>query len=238
LYGFDNSSDIRIGFDFGITDNLTIGFGRSKEKELLDASFKYRFLTQTTDNHIPLSLALYGNMAYNPQDATQFYSGTVADSTFHQKDVHRGSYCAQLLIARKFGSRFSFELAPTYVHRNFVAAYVNPDNLAEETNDLVSVGVGGRIKITKRISFIADYFYTFSKYRTGNSANPFYMPLAVGMEIETGGHVFHVNFTNATGILENNFIPNTTDNWLDGGFKFGFNISRVFNIGGRKKSKA
>jgi hypothetical protein len=236
LYGFDNSTDIRISFDFGITDDLTIGIGRSKEKELIDGMVKYRILTQTTDNHIPVSLAFYGDMSYNPQEASQFYSGTIADADFTQKDVHRIAYCSQLLIARKFGSRFSFQLAPTYQHRNFVAANINAENGAEETNDLISLGAGARLKITKRVSLIADYYYTFSDYRTGNKANPFYAPLSLGVEIETGGHVFHINFTNASGIIENNYIPYTTDSWLKGGFKFGFNISRVFNLGRRKKA--
>ncbi|MCW3085292.1 MAG: hypothetical protein JWP12_2658 [Bacteroidetes bacterium] len=229
-YGTDNASDIRISFDFGITDNLTVGVARSKQNELLDALVKYRFLTQTTDNHIPLSIAFYGDMGVTPEKASQLYNGAATPYEFKQTDLHRISYTAQLLLARKFGSRLSIELAPTYNHRNFVIGRINPDNGATETNDLLSIGGGFRFKITKRFSLIADYFYTFSKYRTNNSANPFYNPLAVGVEIETGGHVFHLNFTNATGILENNFLPNTTDSWLKGGFKFGFNISRVFNL--------
>lgn len=234
LYGFDNSADIRISFDFGITDNLTLGVGRSKQQELIDGLVKYRILTQTKDNHIPISLAFYGDMSYNPQEASQFYSGMASTAAFKQNDIHRFSYVSQLLIARKFGSRLSVELAPTYQHRNFVLANVNPENGAEEMNDLFSMGGGFRLKITKRMAIIADYYYTFSKYRTNNSVNPFYNPLAIGIEIETGGHVFHLNFTNAAGIIENNYIPNTTDSWLKGGYKFGFNISRVFNLGGRK----
>lgn len=230
LYGFDNSTDIRIAFDFGITDKLTLGVGRSKMNELIDGMVKYRFLSQTTDNHIPLSAAFYGDMSYNPQDAKQFYTGVVRTPEFHENDVHRFAYTAQLLLARKFGSRLSIQLIPTFQHRNFVLGNINPDNSAEETNDLISIGGGFRLKITKRVSLIADYFYTLSPYRTNNSATPFYNPLAVGIEIETGGHVFHLNFTNAAGIIENNFIPNTTDTWLKGGYKFGFNISRVFNL--------
>lgn len=238
LYGFDNSADIRISFDFGITDNLTLGVGRSKMNELIDGLVKYRFLTQTTDNHIPLSAAFYGDMSYNPQDPDQFYNGVIRTADFHQNDIHRFSYTAQLLLARKFGSRLSIQLVPTFQHRNFVLANINPDNSSEETNDLISVGGGFRLKVTKRVSLIADYFYTFSQYRTNNSSNPFYNPLAVGIEIETGGHVFHLNFTNASGIIENNYIPNTTDNWLKGGFKFGFNISRVFNLSRKPASSA
>ncbi len=231
LFGLDNSTDIRISFDFGITDNLTIGVGRSKEKELIDGLVKWRFLTQTTDNHIPVSVAFFGSMSYNPQTANQFYSGTIKTADFKQKEEHRFAYTSQLLIARKVGNLGSIQLMPTYNHRNFVAANINSNNGAEETNDLFSVGIGGRIKITKRISIIADYFYTFSKYRENNPNNPFFAPLAIGFEIETGGHVFHINYTNSAGIIENNFLPNTTDNWLKGGFKLGFNISRVFNLG-------
>lgn len=230
LYGLDNSTDIRISFDFGITDKLTLGVGRSKQNELIDGLVKYRFLSQTTDNHIPISAAFFGDMSYNPQEAGQFYNGAAKPYSFKQNDIHRFSYTAQLLLARKFGSRLSIELIPSYNHRNFVLANINPENGAEETNDLFSIGGGFRLKITKRVSFIADYIYNFSKYRTNNSAIEFYNPLALGIEIETGGHVFHINFTNASGIIENNFIPNTTDSWLKGGYKFGFNISRVFNL--------
>lgn len=234
LYGLDNITDVRIGFDFGITNNLTLGFGRSKQGELIDGLVKYRILTQTIDNHVPISLAFYGDMGYTPQAANQFYSGMVMASDFKQNDIHRFSYTSQLIIARKFGWRFSMELIPTYQHRNYVLGTINADNDAVETNDLISFGGGMRLKLTKRFALIADYFYTLSPYRTNNKATPFYNPLAVGVEIETGGHVFHLNFTNASGIVENNFIPNTTDSWLKGGFKFGFNISRVFNVGGKK----
>ncbi len=230
LYGLDNVTDVRIGFDFGITDNLTIGIGRSKQSELVDGLIKYRMLSQTIDNHVPFSLAFYGDMGYNPQASTQFYKGIDPSVYFHQEDIHRISYIGQLIIARKFGWRFSMELLPTIQHRNYVLANINTDNGAEESNDLISMGGGFRFKITKRVAIIADYFYTFSKYRINNPTIAFYNPLAVGVEIETGGHVFHLNFTNASGIVENNFITNTTDSWLKGGYKFGFNISRVFNL--------
>ncbi len=237
LYGLDNVSDVRFGFDYGITNNLTIGIGRSKQSELIDGLVKYRIFTQTIDNHFPVSLAVYSDMSYNPQSAAIFYNGMVAPASggFKQSDVQRISYVNQLIIARKFGSRFSMELLPTYQHRNYVLANINADNGAAETNDLLSMGTGFRFKITNRFLIIADYFYTLSDYRKNNSANPFYNPFAIGIEIETGGHVFHLNFSNTSGIIENNFIPKTTDSWLKGGFKFGFNISRVFNVGSPKK---
>jgi hypothetical protein len=235
LYGLDNVSDVRFGFDFGITNDLTLGIGRSKQSELIDGLVKYRILTQTTDNHIPLSLAFYGDMSYNPQLASQFYNGIDPSSNFVPSNAHRASYISQLILARKCGWRLSVELLPTFQHRNYVLASINPTNGAEETNNLLSLGGGFRFKITKRFAIVADYYYTLSKYRMNNGATPYYNPLAVGFEIETGGHVFHLNFTNATGIIENNYLPKTTDSWLKGGFKFGFNISRVFNVGHKKR---
>jgi hypothetical protein len=235
LYGLDNVSDVRFGFDFGITNNLTLGIGRSKQSEMIDGLVKYRILTQTTDNHIPLSLAVYSDLGYNPQSAPKFYDGILPNTDFKQKEIHRISYVSQIIIARKFGSRFSMELLPTYQHRNYVLATINANNGAAETNDLISMGAAVRYKLTNRLLIIADYFYTFSDYRNNNKANMFYNPLAIGLEIETGGHVFHLNFTNVSGIVENNFIPKTTDSWLKGGFKFGFNISRVFNVGKPKE---
>lgn len=234
FFGLDNSTDIRIAFDFGITDKLTIGIGRSKQKEDIDGLAKYRIFSQTTDNHIPISITLYGDMSYSAQTESQFYKEVKTNSGLKHTDIHRFAYTGQVLIARKFSSSFSMEIVPTFQHRNFVIAYINENNGAAETNDLFSMGAGFRYKITKRFSIIADYYYTFSKYRTNNKLNPFYNPLALGIEIETGGHVFHINYTNASGIIENNYLPNTTDSWLKGGYKWGFNISRVFYLGHKK----
>lgn len=234
LYGFDNVTDVRFGFDFGITDKITLGIGRSKQDELVDGFFKYRMFSQTIDNHVPFSVAFYGDASYNPQTETQFYNGIDPSAKFQMKEEHRISYIGQVIFARKFGWRFSMALLPTFQHRNYVLANVNPDNETEESNDLISLGGGFRFKITQRVAIIADYFYTFSEYRTNNPVTEFYNPLAIGLEIDTGGHIFHLNFTNASGIIENNFIPNTNDSWLKGGYKFGFNISRVFNLSHKK----
>lgn len=234
LYGLDNIADVRIGFDFGITKDLTMGVGRSKQKEMIDGRIKYRIISQTTNNHIPFSLAFYGDMGYTPQPASVFYSGGEVDK---QNDLHRFSYVGQVILARKFGWRFSMELLPTFQHRNYVVANINPNNRAEENNDLFSLGIGMRFKLTNRFALIADYYYIFSEYRHNNTASPFYAPLGLGVEIDTGGHIFHITFTNSAGVIENNYLPNTTDNWLKGGFKFGFNISRVFNLGGKANKK-
>lgn len=227
LYGFDAVSDVRISFDYGITDKITVGIARSKRQENFDGTFKWRFMEQTTDNKIPVSIALYENAAFTPVDKAALYSGTI---NITEKTAHRFSYVSQFIIARKFSRFFSFELLPTYQHRNYVKALINTDNGKEESNDLFALGAAARLKITKRMALLVDYYHIFSDYRINNPQTAYYDPLAIGVEIETGGHVFHLNFTNALGIIENDYIPNTTDSWGKGGYKFGFNISRVFNF--------
>jgi len=227
LYGWDNISDYRIAFDYGITNDLTIGVARSKREENIDGTIKYRFLQQTTDNHIPISAAIYENAAFTPMAKDALYAGV---TDVNDIAAHRFSYVSQLILARKFGRYFSLELLPSYIHRNYVKALINPNNLAEEENDIFALGAGARIKLTQRFAILVDYFHIFSAYRTNNPVTPYYDPLAVGIEIETGGHVFHLNFTNALGVNENDFLVNSTDSWLKGGYKFGFNISRVFNF--------
>jgi hypothetical protein len=214
LFGFDQASDIRLAFEYGITDRLTAGIGRSKIGEMVDGYLKYRLISQTTDNKIPVSVTLFTNAAITAQKQ-------IAEE--YEVFAHRLSYTYQALIARKFSSKFSFQLAPTFIHRNYI---FNPS----DENDLFSIGVGGRIRLTKSFALLADYFYTFSVFRKNNNQT-YFLPLGLGVEIETGGHVFHIFFTNNAAILENSFIANTTSSWTKGEFKFGFNISRTFGVG-------
>ena len=227
LYGWDNISDVRLSLDYGLTNDMTIGVARSKVEELLDFTYKWRFMTQTIDNHVPFSLCFYENMGLTPSVYSTLYAGTSENSN---QFTDRLSYVSQLIFARKFSSRFSFELLPTFEHRNFVKGFINPNNNAEQQNDLIALGGAFRFKLTKRFAILMDYFHPFSKYMTNNSAIPYYDPMAVGVEIETGGHVFHINLTNAIAIDENTLLPGTTDSWSKGGFKLGFNISRVFPL--------
>lgn len=229
FYGFDNAADIRFSFDYGITDRWQVGIGRSKGidayAQFYDANLKFRLLRQTTDNKMPLSVSLYGVAGITGRPAA---SDSTSDASF-QNTAQRMSYVTQVIVARKFTPGFSLELVPSWMHRNYVSY--------EDNNDLFSLGIGARVKLTKRFALIADYFHNFSNYRTNakdaNGNKIFYDPLSVGIEIETGGHVFTINFTNSQGILENMFLPFTRTNWLDGEFRLGFNISRNFVIGGK-----
>lgn len=222
LWGLDAATNVRFSFDYGITDRLQVGLGRSTTREHLDFSVKYKILEQTSDDKMPITLDWYSNMAITPMKDVNNYWDAVTD---------RMSFAHQIILARKFNKSFSFEILPTYFHRNWILQNTNPDNNAQETNDILALGLAGRIKITKRIALIGEYFYDFSDYRTNNSLNPYYHPLGLGVEIETGGHVFHVNLSNASGIIINDFLPNSQDTWTKGGYKFGFAISRVFNAG-------
>lgn len=225
-FGLDNSTDIRISFDYGITDNLTVGIGRSKFREMNDALVKWRFLTQREDNKIPVSVCFYGNMGYTSMTTDNLYAGTIRPKT---KEAHRIQYCSQLLIARKFNSWFSLQIIPTYVHRNFIKQQINTENNKEDVNGLFSLGIGGRIKLSKRFALVADYFYNFSDFQKNNPMG-YYNPLGVGFEIETGGHVFHINYTNGQAILESSLLTTTQDTWTKGQIKLGFNISRWFAL--------
>lgn len=219
LGGLDNATNIRFSLDYGVTDNLSVGLGRSKTMEHVDGNLKWRFLSQKNSG-MPISAAYYTNIAVTPM---------VSNDDRYDKLGNRFSYTHQLIIARKFSPSISLEVLPTFVHRNLVDQTTsNPSNRAIDENDILAVGFAGRVKVSKRVALVADYFLTFSEFRT--SENGYYDPVSVGIEIETGGHVFHLNVSNSAGIIENDFISNTTDSWGDGNYKLGFNISRVFNF--------
>ncbi|MGQ8337763.1 DUF5777 family beta-barrel protein [Sunxiuqinia sp. A32] len=232
FFGLDNSTDILIGFEYGISDQLTIGTGRTKgspngvntfQKELFYLDGKLRIIDQTTDNSTPISLTFYGNSILS---ATEKSILTTSDAGF-QKFGDRMNYTAQLIISKKFSNNLSLVLLPTYIRRNYVT-YM-------DANNLFALGVGGRLKLSKRMAIIVDYFHNFRNnesidYFKIQQAFNFYNPLGIGVEIETGGHIFNLNFTNATAILENQFIPSTSSNWWDGGFRWGFSITRTFSL--------
>jgi len=226
FFGFDNATDIRFSLDYGLLDNLTVGIGRSRFNKLVDGSLKWKILQQTSDFSVPISLAYFTTVGYTHAPTSTMYSGVVKD--FETNELHRLNFFHELIIACKFNDYFSLEVLPSVLHRNFIKENVNKNNDAKDANTFFSVGFGGRIKMTKRVSFIGDYYYTFSPFYQNNEN--FFNPLALGFEIETGGHVFSLFFTNASGLIENNYLPYTTDSWAKGQVKFGFCISRTFAL--------
>lgn len=226
FFGFDAVNDIRFSLDYGINDDITVGIGRSRMNKQIDGSIKWRFLEQTADFKIPLTIAFFGDVGYNHTTTDILYNGINKD--FKTNELHRLNYVTQLIIASKISNAISLELLPTYIHRNFITQRINLSDGSQDVNALFSLGIGGRVKMTKRLSFIGDYFYNFAPFFKNNDGAK--NPLSLGFELETGGHVFSLFFTNAAGLIENNFIPYTTDSWSKGQVKFGFCISRTFAL--------
>lgn len=210
LFGLDQAS-MRMGFDFGITNNLTIGIGRTTFKKEIDGFLKYRFIQQSTgpkSSAISL-IGVLGSSVYT-------YKSPDPNKPISFND--RVGYYAELIIGRKFNNKFSMQISPTIVHRNIVA--VNDDN------DIYAVGFGARYKISKRVALVVDYSYVANGLPKTNGTNP----LSIGVDIETGGHVFQLHFSNSTGMNERSFITETTNSWSKGEFQFGFNLSRMFSL--------
>lgn len=212
LFGLDNAS-MRMGFEYGITNTLMAGVGRSTFQKTYDAFFKLKVLRQSKGNrNMPVTLS---------------YVPTIALKTLKFEDETRKNYFTsrlffthQLIIGRKFSEGTSLQLMPTYTHRNLV-------QLASAPNDLLAIGIGGRQKISKRVSLNFEYYYQLPDYKMLNTTNS----LSVGFDIETGGHVFQLHFTNSQAMSERGFVTETTGEWNKGDIFFGFNISRVFTIG-------
>lgn len=218
LFGLDVATDLYLGFDYGITDELTIGVGRSKADETYNFLAKYKLLQQLEEG-MPVSITLFGQSSWITREEFQ-------NNEFpNQSD--RISHFTQIIIARKFSSSFSFMLNPSFLARSQVS---DPN----DKEGLFALGMGGRLKLTKRFSLIADYTWVNGLGRPSDLDTKYYNPLGIGIEIETGGHVFSLNFQNAPFITENNFIPNTQKSWEDGGVRFGFAISRNFYVGKKR----
>jgi len=209
LFGFDDAN-IRLGLEYGITDAIDIGFGRSSFKIMYDGFIKYRLLGQSSGAKVfPVTLTGLASIAINSQESSSFTDPEVNFSD-------RVAYTYQLLIARKFNSAISLQVMPTLVHRNEVVTI--------EDNDIYSVGFGGRYKFSKRTSINIEYYLQL------NAEDIYEDAFGVGVDIETGGHVFQLHLTNAQSMIESGFIPETTDDFFGGDIHFGFNISRYFNL--------
>jgi hypothetical protein len=215
FFGLDGAT-IRLGLDYGINDAITVGIGRSSLFKEYDGYVKAKILRQTTKDEMPLSISYVGGMSITSQSSDKLL-GRPLLSPEKYPFSNRLFFFNQLLFARKLNSNFTIQLMPTHVHYNFV-------NSASEPNDIIALGTGGRIKLNKRVTLNLEYYYQITRLdRTSNS-------LSVGFDIETGGHVFQLHFTNSSGMTERTFVGQTKDKWGDGGFRFGFNIARVFTI--------
>lgn len=214
FFGLDQAS-MRMGFDFGISRNLMLGIGRSTFKKEIDGFVKYAPLMQSTQGGSPVTVAFVAGITVNTLPW--------ADPTIKNYFSSRLAYYYQAIVGRKFSEAFTLQVAPTLVHNNLVP-------LASQPNDVVALGIGGRYKVTKRIALTWDYHHLFNGIITGQNTHP----LSFGMDVETGGHVFQLHVSNAVGMNERAFVTETTGKWSNGELRFGFNLSRVFQLGKRK----
>jgi hypothetical protein len=211
LFGLDQAL-MRIGLEYGITDRLMVGMGRSNVNKAYDSFLKYKILRQGSGKrNIPLSISYFASAVCN----TVKWADPNRDNYFSS----RMQYTHQLLIARKFNSDLSLQLTPTLVHKNLVPTL-------QDKNDILAMGFGGRYKLTQRFSVNGEYIYVLPNQITST----FYNSLSLGVDIETGGHVFQLHLTNSTSMLEPGFITESVGQWKKGGIHFGFNVSRVFTV--------
>ncbi len=214
LFGLDQTANIYLGIEYGILNWLMVGIGRERNDKLYDGFAKFTVLRQSSGERVmPVSVSVLTSIAlktfkFPDQTRTNYFTSRLA-------------YVGQILIARKFNEALSVQLTPSYVHRNLVATELDP-------NDVFAVGAGARVKLTKRISLNGEYYY-ITNPKTYLSQQ-IYDPLSLGFDIETGGHVFTLLFTNSVSMLEKGFIGETTGSWKKGDIHFGFNISRVFTL--------
>jgi len=221
FFGLDDATT-RIALDYGIKNWLMVGLGHSTLYSEDDGFVKVRLFRQRESGGMPITLSYLLSTSIHTGPPTIIVP---ADETYYFSN--RLYFTNQLLIARKFNQWLSLQFMPTIVHYNLIDSSKN-------SNNVIALGVGGRIKLSNRMALTGEWFYvvpgTQSMDNTHNS-------LSLGIDIETGGHVFQLHFTNSTGMTERTFIAETTDSWAQGQLHFGFNISRVFTIAKPKEFK-
>jgi len=235
FFGLDQAT-IRLGFDYGVTDRLMIGIGRSSFQKTVDGFVKYKFLRQCQEGcGMPVTAAVVAASSITTMQAADVpWYGEGREDYFS----NRMSYSFQLVVGRKFTESFTLQLTPGVVHRNLT-------QYEEEQNDVFNIGFAGRIKLSKRVALNAEYFYVFpgqlreptSEELAINENAGFTNVFSIGFDIETGGHVFQLHFTNSEGMFERAFITETTNRWGESQVHYGFNISRVFTVHKPKKPK-
>ena len=218
FFGLDGPAGIKIEFDYGVNDWLSFGIGRSSYDKIVDGNVKARILRQTTDGKMPITMTYQGTCNIITKKDPR------ADKGINKYDMFtsRLAYSNTLTIARKFNDKLSLQLTGFHVHYNMV-------DQSDEKNDIFAVGLSGRVKLTARMALTFEYAYRVNQYSP--LQDQYYDPMSIGLDIETGGHVFQVHITNGYGINEVQFIPYSQSNPAKGMIKLGFNISRVFTMG-------
>lgn len=217
LWGLDEAN-IRIALEYGVADWFEIGLGRSSFEKTFDGFLKFKMLRQSKGRRkMPLTMDFL-----TTTNVISLRPGEGETIEFTQ----RMAFSNTLILARKFSPNISIQLSPMHVHYNVTPVTTDP-------NDLFALGFTGRFKFTRSIALMIEYFYRFNQWESIQT----YDPVGIGLDIETGGHVFQLHFTNARVINEPAFIGRTTDDFFAGDIRFGFNISRTFQLGAKKSKK-
>lgn len=213
FFGLDLISDVYIGFEYGLTNNLNIDIGRSTIPlvgGLVDLELKYALLHQTNDNSSPMAISLIAETGVKPYGAINSLND-------------RLTYFGQAIFARKFSHNFSLQIAPSIVQNN------TPDqNSPVSQQAIFSISAAASFKVTHLMSIVVDYAHPFIS--TGNGGNGLSDPLGLGIQLVTGGHVFTINVTNARATTESNYLSNTTSDYTRGQYRLGFTICRTFDF--------
>jgi len=212
LFGLDEAN-IRLGMEYAFSDRISVGVGRNSLSKVYDSYLKFRFLDQKK-NGFPLTLAWVSDVSIN----------TLKRPELPMNTRRRMSYVNQLLIARKLSSAVSLQLMPSLLHRNLVPT-------ADIPNTTLLLGIGGRVMISKRVGITGEYYYSSEDQLGGSNS------LGVGVDIETGGHVFQLHFTNAAAMTPSGFLPPAQGDFFDGDIHLGFNVFRSFQTGNGRKGK-
>ncbi len=231
FFGLDNATDVKIGFVYGLSNKVNIGLARAKGASLvqqqLEFSLKYQLMSQSMDNHFPVSITLYGNSVVSATKRSPFPD---QDNSF-ESFGSRFSHFFQVMFARRFG-KLSLQLSPSVVTRSYVTS--------GDQSGVFALGGAVRLPIRRNFGLIMDYVHPFHSAGTKafyrSQQLELYDVFGIGAEFITGGHVFHLNFTNATEILENRMIPRTVTSWGKGQFRWGFTITRDFYFKKKKVS--
>jgi hypothetical protein len=203
-FGLDLAT-IRIGGEYGLTPKVTLGLGRSPVEKTIDGYAKIKWVQQMRGGGSPVSVLTVASAAYRNQNYTA-----------EPSSVERLAYVGQVIVGRKFNEKLSVQVVPSVVHYNWVNVAV--------PNTQFALGVGMRHKLTMRSSLNLEWIPVLSDKGT------FYNSFSIGMDVETGGHVFQMGFTNSIGLSENLFLTRNTTQWNNAGIRFGFNMSRVFTL--------
>jgi hypothetical protein len=217
FWGLDGPANIRLSLEYSPDGRFMFGVGRSSYEKMFDGFLKYKLLRQTTNNSMPLTLTLFAGGYY-----TSLKDNNAEANGYNKYEYtsSRLSYCFEAMFGRKFTPSFSFQIAPWFVHYNLV------DNITDK-NDAYGVAALFRLKFSKRSAITGEYAYRINDY---SPSVKYYDSMSFGYELETGGHVFQIHFTNSFGLIESQFFPHTDSQWNNMGIRLGFNISRVFTM--------